>query len=666
MRDLTNTTKQGVCASNIVASAIDLGFESYGMSGEIENLKKEDLPCIAHVILKKSFQHFIVIYDADFVNNKVLIMDPARGEKILKLAEFKLISSSNYIYLKPRKNISLFKVDKVIKDLIKEFLKNNKIYLPFLIILTIIYFALNIMTSFHFKFLLDCAINYSSLNNILFISIMMIIIYLLKNITNLLRNVFLLKYSNLFDEYLTIKTFKQIILLPYLYYKNRTTGEVISRIKDLCKTKTFIINAFCFVIADVLCLIVFLILLYHLNIKLMSLVLILMFLLGVVNIIFKNTITKRAKKYQKKEDIVNSYLVEALSSVDVTKSMHLENTIIYKFRKKYQFFLEGVYKYSKILEFKEFFKNIINDFSIVFIFLTASILIVKKKMTLSELIVFQSILTYYLNSFKNIINLYNQYYEYKITKEKVEDLFMIKEEKFNGIKHYLNYDLKGTIVYKNLTFSYNGKKLLNKLNLEIKKGEKIFLTGPTGSGKSTLVKFLTRYIEIGYGNISIKDIDINHYHLEILRNKITYVSPVSYLFTDTILENITLSKNIDKNILKKVISITKLDEVINKSILGINEIVEENGFNFSSGERQRIVLARSILKDSDIYIFDEALSQIDITTEETILEEVFKYLKNKTIIFISHRFSNQKMFDRIIKIDKGKIYEDLSEKSVVN
>lgn len=90
----------------------------------------------------------------------------------------------------------------------------------------------------------------------------------------------------------------------------------------------------------------------------------------------------------------------------------------------------------------------------------------------------------------------------------------------------------------------------------------------------------------------------------------------------------------------------------------IDTLVEENGFNFSGGERQRIILARSILKESDIYIFDEALSQIDIEKERKILINIFKYLKNKTIIVISHRFNNKDLFKRIIKVEKGVIFEE--------
>ena len=156
-----------------------------------------------------------------------------------------------------------------------------------------------------------------------------------------------------------------------------------------------------------------------------------------------------------------------------------------------------------------------------------------------------------------------------------------------------------------------------------------------------------------FGYISINNIDINHYHLDILRNNITYVSQQEYLFNDTIYNNITLGREVDKEDVEKVIKMVHLNEVSKT-----DKLVEENGFNFSGGERQRIILARSILKKSDIYIFDEALSQIDVVRERDILLNIFKYLKDKTIIVISHRFDNKDLFERVIRIEKGSIYEE--------
>ena len=257
----------------------------------------------------------------------------------------------------------------------------------------------------------------------------------------------------------------------------------------------------------------------------------------------------------------------------------------------------------------------------------------------------------------NIVTLQKDFHNFRISLNRIEDLFTISKENFEGSGYYDMCTLKGDIRYEDLTYSYNSHKIFNNLNLTIKQGEKILLCGPSGSGKSTLVKLLMRYIEIPFGNISINNIDINHYHLNNLRNRITYISQQEFLFSNSIYNNIVMNREIKDNELEKVTKVTLVNKIIEKDNLKYQKIVEENGFNFSGGERQRIILARSLLKESDIYIFDEALNQIDIENEKIILNNMFKYLKNKTIIVISHRFNNQELFDRIIEINKGKINE---------
>lgn len=653
LRDLTNTTKNGVTAYNIIETAKKLGFDSYALCGDLEEIDANNLPVIAHVIINKSYKHFIVIYKIDFLNEKVLVMNPAKGKEILSFSEFKLESSSNYIFLKPIKKLPTFQEKKIIRNTIIKYILKNKQLLIYLIILTIFFFILNLLSAFHFKYLLDYVINYNISKNALIISITVLIIYILKEIISYLRDIIILKYSEMFDEVVTIKIYKQIILLPYLYYKNRTTGEVISRIKDLGVIKGFIIEVITSISTSLLSIIIFFIVLFNINSKLTYLSIFQFILLLLLNFIFKNKIKDKTIKYYKQEEKVNSYLVESLSSVDAIKGMHIEKRTIDKFLLKYKKYLESVYSLSITNEANKSLKNIINSIFIVLLLHLGTILVIDNKINLSEFIIYQSINNFYLSSFYSFISIINEYPKYKASLERIEDIFNIKEEVFDSSNYYTNYNLNGDILYKNLSYSYNSKKLFNNINFKIKYKDKIFLYGPSGTGKSTFVKLLMRYIEIPFGYISINNIDINHYHLDILRNNITYVSQQEYLFNDTLYNNITLGREIDKNEIEKVVKMLYLNEVGS-----LNRMVEENGFNFSGGERQRIILARSVLKKSSIYIFDEALSQIDVVKERDILINIFKYLKDKTIIVISHRFDNKDLFERIIRIEKGSIYEE--------
>ena len=513
------------------------------------------------------------------------------------------------------------------------------------------------LASFHFKFLLDNAINFEVSDNLFLISYLLLIIYLFKELTTIFRNIILNKILTYFDESTTFKTFKQVLLLPYLYYKNRTTGEVISRFRDLITIKTFLANLICFLSTDVISILIFSYFLFKYQNKLALIIILFATFLIFITKINSSKKRKFLHRISKDEDMLNSYLIESISNVDTIKGSHLEKRLIDRFFYKYKNMLDNIYTYYLNFEKLNFIKKLINDFLLVIIYALGSYLVIKGKLTLGEIIIYQSCFTYFNISWKNFIELLENYYDFSIALKRIDDLFVIKQETFTNNFYYLSYDLVGDIIINNLTYKVGSRYLFKNFNFQIKTGEKILITGESGSGKSSLMKILMRYITVPYNVVSIANIDINHYHLENIRNNITYVSNNEYLFTDTIKNNICLYKEISEKDFLNVAAICLLNEIIDKDI-AYEKIVEENGFNFSGGERQRIILARSLLKQSDIYIFDEALSQIDSEKELEIIKNIFSYLKGKTIIFISQNKKNKDIFERTIYLKNGKVYEE--------
>lgn len=655
LREITDTTKDGVSLYQLLNGASKLGFTATGVKGEITKINANNLPCIAHVIVNKNYKHFVVIYKIDSKNKQVTLMDPAKGKKIISFSEFNLLSSGHFLFLTPTKKLPIIKRKRILLKIIINALKTSHIKAIIFINLTIIYFILVIVTSFHFKYLLEYAINDKIIENVYRISALLLLIYLFKNLANILRVVLLNKILSSFDAEATFLSFKQILLLPYLFYKNRTTGEVIARFKDLTNIKIFLANLLSFISVDILSLIVFSILMIKFQ-PLLGIIIVLSSL-SILCILKLNYSKKKKllKKVSTNEDIINSYLVEAVSNVDTIKGSHLEKRLIDRFKIKYEDSLETFYKYSLNLENISFIKNFLSEFLTVLIYFSGSILVIKNDFSLGKLLVYQSFFLYFSASANRGFNLLENFSDFSNSLNRIEELYLIKNENFSKNYYYLNYELKGDIIFKNLTYKIGTNYLFKNLNLEIKKGQKILISGPSGSGKSTLVKMLMRYIDIPSGMLFISNIDINHYHLENIRKNITYVSSYEYLFTDTLRNNICLFKDVAEKELEEVINLTLVNEIKNNDL---ETLIEENGFNFSSGERQRIILARSLLRKSNIYIFDEAFGQIDISREKKILENIFKYLEGKTIIVISHRFNNKKLFDRVLRIESGVIIEN--------
>lgn len=656
LRKITNTTREGVNLYNLLEASKSLGFDSIGVKGKLEEINVNNLPCIAHININKKYKHFIVIYKMDNKKKTLTVMDPAKGKKQLSYSEYNLLTTNNYLFLKPIKKIHIFRKKQVIYKNVKDLLIKNKNYLILILITTINYFLLNIITSYHFKYLSELVIKNNLSINIIKISLTVGSLIIIKNVLSFIRNIILYKWNSIFALEITTFTYKQILLLPYLYFKNRTSGEVISRFKDLQTVRDYLTNIFCILTTDLISIIIFTTIMIKYSFKLTLIINITFIFISIIILIRNKRKKVNLKKVKNSEDIINSYIIQGINNVDTIKGSHLEKRLIDKFIINYKVLSENVYNYLKYLEKEIMIKDSLKDIMTIIIYSLGSYYVIINKMSLSNLILFQSFISYYIVNYQNIINTISNYNSYKISLERIEELFMIEEENFKNNYFYLPYTLNGNIEIRNLNYSIGTKVIFDNLNLKIKKGEKILLSGESGTGKSTLVKMILRYIETNFDSIKIDNIDINHYHLENIRSNITYVTNNEYLFNETIKNNICMYQEIEEEKLQEIVNMTYVSDLLKDKTL--DTIIEENGFNISNGERQRIILARAIIRNSNIYIFDEALSQIDINKEKKILENIFKYMKEKTIIIISHRFNNKKLFDRVLKLSKGKIIEE--------
>ena len=293
------------------------------------------------------------------------------------------------------------------------------------------------------------------------------------------------------------------------------------------------------------------------------------------------------------------------------------------------------------------FKEIINQIGSILILFIGILFIRSQYMSLGQLITFNTLLIYFLGPIRNIIDLNTDYQKAKISLRRVQDLDYYNNENLK----YLNSINK--IEIRNLNYDYNDKKVLKSINLTINNNEKIMVIGNSGSGKSTLFKLIKKY----YQNhcIYLNSINISLLDTKSINNSITYISQDEILFTDTLYNNLKLNRDISDDNVKEVSKICNIDTIMN-----YNSLIEENGFNISGGERQRIVLGRALLNKFDFLIIDEGLSQVDINLERKILKDLLKKYSNKTIIFVSHRYDNMDLFERVLKINNGNL-EDIKK-----
>lgn len=648
--ELTKTTKNGVNAYSLLEAAKKIGFNTKGLKGDFRKLDNSMLPCIAHVIINKSYQHFIVIHHINH-NKKILtIADPAKGIVKYNFQDLDKIATQQYLLFSLQKRLPILEKKNPLLILLFKFLSNNKKIFSTIFILSVLYTLFNIASSLVFKFMIDEGLirTKTYLINIFIISSFILIF---KSFIDLFRNKLLNKINHQLDQTLINHIYSHLISLPYLYYKNKTTGEVLSRINDLSNIKELISNLFLTLFVDSLLIIIVFVFLYLISPLLTFITIIIMLIYIVIIAIYYRFLDKYIHLNYEYSAQINSYLVETLSGYETIKGTNLESFVINKFKNIYKQFSDNSYKFNNLFNIQKFNKDLVNEWGLVFLMFIGCYLVLNKQLTLGSLIAYNSLLIYFFNPIKNIIDLSISYYFSKIAFKRIGELLIIEPEQLIFVQKE-NKEIDGDISIKHLTYSYNNKdNILNDVNLNIMKGSKVMLYGGSGRGKSTIVKLLLRYFTINKNTIYINKKDINNYNIRELREGINYLSQNEILFTDSIYNNVVLNKKVSDAQFLNAMKWSLSDQIIKDNVAGYNMLLEENGNNLSGGERQRIILARLFLEKKKILIIDEAMSEIDIVKERQILINLFNYYHDATIIYISHRFDNSDIFDQILQLE---------------
>ncbi|MCI9585808.1 MAG: peptidase domain-containing ABC transporter [Bacilli bacterium] len=638
--EMLKITRKGTTAYHIVETLKELGFNAYGKKEQ--KLDKTKIPFIANVIINNSYKHFVVVYEVQ--DKYVLLADPSDRIKKISIQEFKKIWTGINILMYPEKPIVRIKNQNYLK-IIKKIITPNLNIIIKIGFLSLIMTITGIIGSFFFQKLID-----NLNNNIKLICLIFVVITIIKILSNYLRNKLLIKFINITDNYFTKNTFKQIIILPYIYYHNHTTGEIVSKINDLNIVRDTISKLLITLFIDLPLTLFSGILLYSIN-KILFLIIILTTISYIIIIkIFHKRINININKTLNNKANLNSYMIEAISGFKTIQGLNLKEKINKIFETKHDKYLNQNLKLENTLNNQILLKDIISNICNITILIIGIYFIKESQMSLSIFITYNILTNLFLDPIRNIIDLDFEMKEVITTIKRVldlsEDTYKQNDEKINLIE------------FRNMSYTFDDENyILKNINLKINKGEKIIISGKSGSGKSTLLKILKGYYLNYEGKVLINNKPINACY-----NKINYITGKETIFTTSIQKNIEIKGSKDLNKIKQM---CYLDEIAQENDLGYHTLLEENGFNISDGQKQRIVLARS-LQDFSLLIIDEGLNALDINLEREILKNLFKYYKDKTIIVISHRLNNLDLFDRFIKLEDGQLtLDNIKEKDIL-
>ena len=653
LRELTKTNKTGVSALNIIRAARELGFEAYGLKGKLKDIKNDYLPIIAHVTIDKKYNHFVVIYKIDFQKNKILIMDPKKGFVYLSFSNFANISTNYFLFLKKKQLIPKLNQKNSFYDNLKKVILNYKIVLLVIAFISLLYVFINILNSYHFKLFFDEVFE-TSKGDLFKLLILFIVLIIFRCLLHLFRSFLVNQLNIIIDKEIVNHAFNHIINLPYLYYRNHTNGDLFTRINDLSNIKELISNFFVNIFVDMILAFIVIIIMFNINWVLSIVIIIMLIIYGIITIISNKNMVSNIRENYNQLSGINNYLVESLTSFETIKNLSLQKYISNNFNNKYQEYNNHKRKLFNKISVSTFFKNIILFTGEVILLFIGITYLKNNQLSISLLITFITLSNYFIEPIKNTLELSLVYQTSKESIRRIKEIYNIpKEEELVNKKMSLN-QIEGRISINNVSYSYDGvKNILNNVSLEIDSGEKVLVYGNSGCGKSTLMQLIIKYLDNTYnGSIDVDGYDLKKIDLSSIRKNICYVSQNEYLYTDSVFNNITLGRKISY---KNFLNIGKnlfIDKIVEKSNLGYNYMIENNGENISGGERMRIIIARTIISKYNVYIYDETFSSLDISMERDILKYLFELYKNKTIIIISHRKSNLDLFNKVVKIDE--------------
>ena len=620
---ILNASRYGTNAFDILNGVKNIGFDGRGIKLSFEDLINYELtnPLIAHVI-SNNLYHFLVIYKIDKKRKILIVMDPSVGIKRIRFNEFQKIYLSTVLEIMPVGDIPKIKADTIILLKIFKLLSKYKILLSKIIVLSLFVIFFTLLTNILLKFLLE-------LNNLKFLSMIFIIIILFKNFFNYLLEKHIISIQNTIGVILLKDIVYYIFKVPIMYFKNKNTGDILDRIRDLENIKDKLVDISLNIFVNILLLICIILLLAFINTMLFFITILFIFIYFIFSFIYYKYFKRKIFEVKNIYSLYESFANESISNYVSIKNLQVEDIFIGKLLSKYYAYLFKVKNTLNNLNNFEFVKNNLSDFFLILIVTLAIILVNKNILKLSDLFFAYSLALSIIDPIKVIFGKFSLIEEVKVSVKRVNELFKIREEEQNPDK------INGSICFRNVKLNLINKSY--KINFSIPVGSLFLICGESGSGKSSILKIIAGQYTNYSGNIFVNDINIKDLENNVLMNSISIVSQEEKLFNETLENNIKLYRKVNREDYENILKITLVDKIRNSRKFRDDFVIYEDGINLSGGERQKIILARALLKNFNYLIIDEGLSEVNSEDEINIIKNIKNYFSDKTIIYVSHK-----------------------------
>ena len=457
--------------------------------------------------------------------------------------------------------------------------------------------------------------------------------------------------------------------LDQTFYKKNRTGDLMNRIsEDVSKVRMYYGPVIMYGTNAIVLFLVIITYMYSVAPQLTVYSLIPLPILSIFIYKISNLINLKSTKVQESLSDLSSYSQESFSGISILKSFNLQRKIFDKFN---NFALTSYRNNLSLAKIQAWFFPIIlfliglSNLIVIYIggreFINGNIEIG----VIAEFIIYVNMLTWPVTLVGWVTSIVKQA---EASQKRINEFLDSRSSLEDGHLSIKDRNSKN-IIFKNVTFTYQrtGIKVFDSFNLEIEEGKTLGIIGKVGSGKTTLLDLLSRVYDPEKGSILYNNKDIRSFKINNLRGLFSYVPQNNFLFSDSIYKNIQFGNpDATSEQVQKAAKLSEIDSEIDKFEKGYRTILGERGITLSGGQIQRISIARSLIKDSALYLFDDCFSSLDTDTEERLINNLKNRLKNKSVVIVSHRISCIKHSDKIIVLENGKIIQEGTHKNLIN
>ncbi|MFH4965884.1 peptidase domain-containing ABC transporter [Gaetbulibacter sp. M235] len=667
LRALSETTREGSSLLGLSEAVEGLGFRSLGIKLSFEKLQEAPLPCILHW----NKNHYVVLYKIRKGN--LYISDPAHGlisytkDEFLKhwignnANEFTEEGIALMVEPTPLFYESVFEEDQKFGfGFIFKYLLKYKQFVIQLIIGLLAGSLLQLILPFLTQSIVDVGIKNQDINFIYLILIAQLFLFIGRAALEIIRGWILLHLSTRINISLISDFFIKLMKLPISFFDVRMTGDLLQRINDHKRIERILTTSSLTVLFSLFNLIVFSFVLGYYSMQIFG-----VFIVG--SILYFSWVLfffKRRKEldYKRFSEISTeqSKVIELINGMQEIKLHNAERRMRWNWEYVQARLFKVATKSLALEQTQSVGSNLINELKNMFITVLSAKLVIDGDITLGMMLAISYIIGQLNAPISQLISFMRDVQDAKISLNRLGEIHNKDNEERPEDNNVTIIPEHANIHLKNISFRYTGglEFVLKELSLTIPANKTTAIVGVSGSGKTTLMKLLLHFYTVDKGEILINNFNLNNISQKIWRNHCGVVMQEGYIFNDTIASNIAVGEDfIDKKKLSHAIKVANIADYIDGLPLGFNTKIGNEGIGLSTGQKQRLLIARAVYKDPKFLFFDEATSALDANNEKVIMENLNDFFANKTVVVIAHRLSTVQNAHQIVVLDKGKIAE---------